>query len=136
MSFDPAAFAKVAAELTNPKARPGEAHVRTACGRAYYAAFLTARERLEAIGHNLPSDGRVHGEVIWILTGAKDATVLGLGQALQNLKGIRRDADYVLQGPYRSKATFEQAFGALSSLTAENWLDRFRKLATSQLPTK
>ncbi len=136
MSFNPAAFARVAAQITTPKAKPQEEHIRTACGRAYYAAFLAARERLIADGHPLPSDGSVHTKVIGILTGAQDGDVRGLGQELQNLQGFRHDADYVLAGPYRSGVRFEQWYGALLAKKAQGWLDRFGALARSQLPSK
>ncbi len=136
MSFDPAAFARVAAQITTPKTKPGEEHIRTACGRAYYAAFLTARERLIAKGHPLPSDGTVHGKVLTILTGAEDRDVRALGHELQNFKGFRHDADYVLAGPYRSGVRFEQWYGALLAKSAHQWIDRFSGLAQSKLPSK
>ncbi len=60
--FDWSDFLDVAEELAN---RTGdEAALRTAIGRAYYAAFGTARDRLIRSGVRIPQAGAAHA-VVW-----------------------------------------------------------------------
>jgi hypothetical protein len=62
MPFDPADFNSLAAVLVG--SRTGEAEIRTAIGRFYYAAHLTARERLSKRGWSPTGRGRDHALVI------------------------------------------------------------------------
>ncbi|SRR6266496_2508131 len=132
MPFDPTKFLALASQLVEPSKRPEEEHVRTACGRAYYSAFLVAREQLTKIGHVMPGPGSgmsVHGYVIHTLSVSSDSTVAGLGLNLSDLFDKRKHADYRLT----SKYGFVQSFGALVALAGRNWLEDFQKIPDSQL---
>jgi uncharacterized protein (UPF0332 family) len=58
--FDPLDFLPVAYALKN---EADEAKIRTSIGRAYYAAFLYAREWLRAKNYDIFDDYRDHGKV-------------------------------------------------------------------------
>lgn len=50
--FDPANFCSLAFQLCSSGA--DETSLRTSIGRSYFSAFLSARERLDALGHYHP----------------------------------------------------------------------------------
>lgn len=81
--FDPAQFLRVAAMIGSSEAN--EAMLRTAVGRAYYAVFLTARDRLGVV-----ISEKVHSEVIRLLT-RRDRK---LGNQMFFLLNLRLAADY------------------------------------------
>ncbi len=83
--FDPAQFLRVAAVLASAEAN--EAMLRTAVGRAYYAVFLVARDRLGVV-----TSEKVHSEVIRLLT-RRDRK---LGSQMFFLLNLRLAADYQL----------------------------------------
>ena len=84
MPFDPTQFYLLASELG---ANSGEAHLRTAVGRAYYSVFLQARAKLGIRGTK-----RVHTKVIVALKGRDRAA----GDQLSKLETLRGLADYEL----------------------------------------
>lgn len=132
MAFDPLKFSTLAFELVEPKKQPQEEHVRTSCGRAYYSAFLVARERLAKIGKSWGGFGSgigVHGFVISTLKGSADGAVSGFGQDLSDLFDKRKSADYDLTSRYG----FIQAFGALVAAGADIWIQDFKKIPDAQL---
>ena len=132
MAFDPTKFVILAAQIVEPAKLPQEEHVRTACGRAYYSAFLVARERLITVGHIMPGAATgvsVHRYVIQRLSKSADGTVSALGLNLSDLFDKRKHADYEL----KSKYGFVQSFGALVALSARNWLEDFQKIPDTQL---
>jgi len=81
--FDPAQFLRVAAILGDQGAN--EAMLRTAVGRAYYAMFLIARDKLGVV-----TTEKVHSEVIRLLT-RRDKK---LGDQMFYLLNLRLAADY------------------------------------------
>ena len=83
--FDPAQFLRVAAIIASSEAN--EAMLRTAVGRAYYAVFLVARDRLGVV-----TSEKVHSEVIRLLT-RRDRK---LGNQMFFLLNLRLAADYQL----------------------------------------
>jgi uncharacterized protein (UPF0332 family) len=83
-------FLELAEQLTNDTDYDETSRVRTAIGRAYYAAFLTVRRRLEGLGFSFPNDYRVHGAVI----GSAKQRHSGIGNRLETLFTTRSDADY------------------------------------------
>ena len=83
--FDPVLFLRVAAILASSEAN--EAMLRTAVGRAYYAVFLVARDRLGIV-----SSEKVHSEVIRVLT-RRDRK---LGNQMCFLLNLTLAADYQL----------------------------------------
>lgn len=85
LPFDPVLFLRVAAILASSEAN--EAMLRTAVGRAYYAVFLVARDRLGIV-----SSEKVHSEVIRVLT-RRDRK---LGNQMFFLLNLRLAADYQL----------------------------------------
>ena len=93
--FDPRQFLELADDLSAPVGTT-EAALRTSVGRAYYAAFLVARDRLGAIPLLSPEDlydrPDVHGKVVQTVKGKKS----GLGDKLNKLRRLRQQADYVL----------------------------------------
>lgn len=84
-AFDPAEFLRVAFALATEDA--DEAELRTAVGRAYYALFLIARDKLGVV-----TTEKVHGEVIRVLTRRQRR----LGDQLFSLFNLRQAADYEL----------------------------------------
>ena len=98
--FDPVEFHNLAATLLNtlsgrPVATsgPDQARVRTAIGRAYYAAFLVAREKLSDLGRiTLRHNWQDHRLVVDALGGETS----DLGGKMHHLRRKRNQADYNL----------------------------------------
>jgi len=87
--FDPLEFLTVAGALA---AQSGEAEIRTAVGRVYYALFLLARERLGGA----PS-GSVHQQVIGSLRARSGYRIVA--DELDRLRRLRVVADYEMMPP-------------------------------------
>ena len=85
--FNPDEFWTLAVSLME-QADPSEAQCRTAAGRAYYAFFLTVRERLRMSDI---STGEVHGRV---LSELRRRGRLNMAMALGSLRRLRDTADY------------------------------------------
>jgi uncharacterized protein (UPF0332 family) len=84
--LDPEAFLTLAAWLADDK-HAGEADYRTAAGRAYYAAFHVARDRL-----SVSSANSIHLAVIAAVHGRN----VRAGSDLNRLRRYRTSADYSL----------------------------------------
>jgi len=82
-TFDPMDFLSLARTLGSGNA--DEAQLRTAVGRAYYALFLVARDRL-----GVTTTQQVHGTVIQALTRRRKR----LGDQMFALFRLRQIADY------------------------------------------
>src|SRR3954471_15245037 len=68
---------------------------RTAVSRAYYAAFLVAREYLESqLGFVLTEKGACHVALQKALKASKHSAVVVIGVSLSSLYSQRLDADY------------------------------------------
>jgi hypothetical protein len=100
--FDPREFGALAERLAaSPDA--GEAELRTAVGRAYYAVFLQARDRLGIRGAR-----NIHHRVIAALKHRDPAA----GNQLARLEDLRGVADYemIVADPFRSDWASNWAF--------------------------
>jgi hypothetical protein len=89
-AFDPEGFLELANQLLSDKKYDSECKIRTAIGRAYYAAFLNAQNKLESMGESFTDEHRIHFDVITKLK-ERDA---GLGDKLDALFEHRVKADY------------------------------------------
>ena len=85
-AFEPTEFLRVAYALATEDA--DEAALRTAVGRAYYALFLIARDKLGVV-----TTEKVHGEVIGILNRRNRTRI---ANQLSSLLNLRLAADYQL----------------------------------------
>jgi hypothetical protein len=90
--FDPTELNGVAASLI--ASGTGEAKLRTAIGRLYYAAHLAARERLRSRGWRPTGKGRDHALVIGELATRHFRKE---SDQLAYLKELREHADYHLE---------------------------------------
>jgi hypothetical protein len=129
MPFDPNLLIPVARELDKAGSPLGEAGIRSACGRAYYAAYLIARERLKSLGHVAPSTGSVHRWLGKKLRGSSDPAVRKLGQRLGKLSTQRVQADYELG----AQAKYVSGFGRQKADQSSKWITDFLAIPDPQL---
>jgi uncharacterized protein (UPF0332 family) len=88
--FKPRKFLKLASKLVNDDNYEEPCRIRTSIGRAYYAAFLYVKERMEEIGYHFPDDHTVH---IAVRDNLMDIDTK-LGSQLDRLLEKRVTADY------------------------------------------
>ena len=105
--FDPVEFVMVAESLAATDS--SEADLRTAVGRLYYAAMLTARDTLGVAGGR-----RVHGRVIGELRRHDKIASIQLGR-LHDLRALA-DYDTNIQDPL--KADWRRNYNSARNLTA------------------
>ena len=112
--FDPGEFLRLADLIGVADAAPHpQARFRSAVSRAYYAAFLTAREVLRPhLGNSVVDKKRgVHDVVIKALSwGDPGSGLRGPGAVLRQLKKDREQHDYDL--PLTSNSTLAKAAAA------------------------
>ncbi len=72
---------------------PKEACTRGACGRAYYAAFIVARDILEKATFAIPRRG-AHQRVADLLRQSTDKDVKARNLDLDQLRSLREQSDY------------------------------------------
>lgn len=94
--MDPREFLDLAGELATGM-REGD--WRSAVSRAYYAAFHVAR-LLQRCGFTVPSGEQAHAYLWMRLSNAGRPDVQRIGSDLSNLRGVRNQADYVLERPF------------------------------------
>jgi len=94
--FSSRKFLKLAIRLVSDRDYEESCRIRTAVGRAYYAAFLNAKQKLERFGHKFPDGGGVHRAVIKALMNRGDTQI---GSKLDALYEKRRIADYYMDTP-------------------------------------
>lgn len=95
MTFDPQHFMNLATKLIIDTNYADEARYRTSISRAYYAAHLVSRKKLEEIGITFPVEkdkAKIHQMVIDSLKGKNKI----VGNMLWQLRQQRNDADYEL----------------------------------------
>ena len=85
------ALAKKLLDLSTNFGVPLQTRVRTAIGRAYYAAFLLSKLKQEARGHKFPDDHTVH---ICVRNSFSDDQLSHIASKLDQLRDSRSDADY------------------------------------------
>jgi hypothetical protein len=91
--MDPRDNVALAVFLSNrPQKAPIEAALRGACGRAYYAAFVVARDALERAGQRL--DEGAHRLVPNLLKTSSVTALQEAGSMLGSLRLTRNSADY------------------------------------------
>jgi len=90
--FDPNLFLEIANNILTDKNYRDERGWRTAIGRAYYAAFLVTKKRLESLGNSFADVDRIHREVIQSLMQRNS----GLANQLDQLREKRVAADYFM----------------------------------------
>lgn len=98
MSFDWSQYLNVAKELTGDKTTPAnqKAKLRAAISRAYYAAFIKARNHLrDQEGHLIPTTGVAHRYVSDQFDLSPDPVRQVVVEDLVKLRIYRRQADYV-----------------------------------------
>ncbi len=104
MTFDPQHFLDLATNLISDTQYNDEARYRTSISRAYYAAHLVSKKKLEEIGINFPVEedkAKIHKMVIDSLSGKNK----GVGDMLWNLRRRRNDADYDLNIQFNKYGT-------------------------------
>ena len=94
----PLDFLDLAEEL---KAATDESKIRTSIGRAYYAAFLYAREWLRGKNWTLYGDGRDHLEVQKGIGHYKGRKLKGKMDSLR--RNYRNEADYNLRRGFNER---------------------------------
>lgn len=108
MTYDPQFFLKLATSLYIDNNYDNETRFRTSISRAYYAAHLFSRKKLELKGCNISKEGTAHQEVINLLKKENPH----IGYMLLNLKRKRKEADYNLNlkfNEYQTKIIIEEA---------------------------
>lgn len=130
MAFDPKRFVDVGRSLC-PPSPCNEGASRTVHGRAYYAAFLVARERLKIAGHTNPRGNEAPHE--WLIqklrTAINDNAVRTLGDRLLALKRARVDADYELA----STRSFGSGTATYAVIQASDWIRDFEAIPVPRL---
>jgi uncharacterized protein (UPF0332 family) len=108
MSFDWLEYLNVAKELASVTTTPAsqEAKLRAAISRAYYAAFIKARNHLrDKEGYSIPRTGNSHRFVSQQFVSSSDAVRQSIADKLSRLKAYRKQADYVDKFPGISGVT-------------------------------
>ena len=88
--YDPSGFLELADQLLGDGRYAEKGRSRTVVGRAYYAAFLMVKKKLESLGCSFEDIHRIHEQVI-VSANEKNSAV---GNKLETLRRYRVDADY------------------------------------------
>lgn len=118
MAFDPVGFLATARRLDAAGSPGPESDLRTAHGRAYYSAYLYARERLKSIGRKCPRGTQSHKWLLDQFRNAQTSEVRTLGRRLGGLYEARLDADYELD----KQADFTPGSGHRAAVRSEHWM--------------
>lgn len=106
-AFDPAAFIRIAELIVEVDST--EEGFRTAVGRLYYAAFLTARDALDE-----PGGRNVHNRVVGRLIAHDEIA----GRHLRQLFELRAFADYDMNIQDPLRADWRRNYHTARNLTA------------------
>ncbi len=104
MTFDPHHFLDLATNLIGDTEYNVEARYRTSISRAYYAAHLISKEKLEEIGITFPvkqDKAEIHRMVIVSLKNKNKV----VGDMLWDLRRKRNEADYDLNTEFNKYGT-------------------------------
>src|ERR1044072_1588202 len=110
-----------------PRGAPEEASFRSACGRAYYAAFGTVRDLLLSARLHISADGSAHGAVIRLLKKSADPDVWAAGVSLELLRQVRNSADYDVGLRSSFGGRFDRRRAQLAVASARTIADTIRK---------
>lgn len=114
---------------SKPKNAPPEASLRGACGRAYYAAFVVARDILETARFSVSGGPTsVHKRVLSLLGQSVDAEVLTAAGLLDQLRALRGDADYHVGS--RTRRAFSHLDSQRAILLSHQTIATFEATAT------
>jgi len=116
--FDSSRFLEVANKLLADNTYRNEPGWRTAIGRAYYAAFLAAKKKLEQRGCSFLNVDRIHQEVIQELMSRRSDTA----NKLNTLREKRVDSDY------RMDAVINQGLGQKCAKLSQLVIDDLRSV--------
>lgn len=97
MTFEWSEYLNLARELAGKATAPAnqEAKLRTAIGRAYYAAFIKARNHLrDREGLSIPKTGEAHRYVQQQFFVSPDRTRQKIAENLRYLRSYLRKVDY------------------------------------------
>ena len=89
--FDPLIFLELAKKIRSNKNFDYQGKLRTAIGRAYYAAFLKSLSKLQSLGDSFSDNSRIHSEVRYKLQKRKKSNI---ASKLESLFKMRIRADY------------------------------------------
>lgn len=100
MPFDPEEWLRVADICCDPPAgHDQQAYFRTAVNRAYYAALLTLKQRIEQVqGRGAVPSTKTHEAIFQAIRTGGEAFE-DIYDTLRKLKEARNSADYVLDAP-------------------------------------
>lgn len=108
MSFEWSQYLNLAKELAGQATTPAneEARLRDAISRAYYAAFILARNHLrDKEGHSIPTTGEAHQYVAAQFKLNPEPAHQVVASNLNKLRMYRNQADYVDRFPGLSGIT-------------------------------
>ncbi len=91
--MDPIEFHKLAWELSR---KQDSASIRTGMSRTYYALFHLAADHLRSLGFTIVRNSQGHKQVSDRLSQAGVGRVAEIGTFLDDLRGLRINADYKL----------------------------------------
>src|SRR5579884_4183300 len=111
--MNPRDFLEVADELSGGSR---EAEWRSACSRAYYAAFHVARELLRQCGFEVPQAEQAHAYLWLRLQNCGQRDLIQAGRAIQELRGHRNWADYDLDDPFLEEAARDSVNDVLDAV--------------------
>lgn len=94
LPYDPRRFLEIANRLLLDSNYERQGRIRTAIGRAYYAAFLLSMKKLQELGHSFRRIHRLHKDVIDTLMKSR---YYSIGSKLNTLFEYRVDADYKME---------------------------------------
>ncbi|MHA1698161.1 MAG: HEPN domain-containing protein [Promethearchaeota archaeon] len=92
--FDPEIFLEISQRIQEFNNVNSEGLFRTAIGRSYYAAFLTALKKLRSKGVKINDNSRIHADVRYILIEKFHKS--NIASKLENLFKLRVESDYNL----------------------------------------
>lgn len=131
MAFAPDEFLAVGDEVLSPS-QSVERHARTALGRAYYACFLGARDRLARLSVvHVTGHGEDHTRVENALRRTGIGKAIALADELREMRENRADADYDLSPNISEELTCD--FAREELVRARRWMREFRTLSDSTL---
>ena len=94
MIVEPQAFLQLAKLLASGTPLPER--LRTATGRAYYAAYNVIVQELGLLGIRISASSMGHGEIVNFLGNSKDKELQTVSSSLSTLQTNRNHADYRL----------------------------------------
>src|SRR4051812_44162291 len=103
-----------------PRGAHEEASFRSACGRAYYAAFTVARDALLQAKFAMSGTGDDHRRVITLLKGSTSDDVRTAASQLDSLRTTRNSSDYEVGLVLVKGKAFEKTRAQMAVLQASS----------------